>query len=130
MLLENNMPVKLETGSRTDNVITVMQNNSIQKNIITGYIGMYLSFDEASITNVAVLPAFRQKGYGKALVSSAKTIGKEKQIERIFLEVRVSNASAISLYQKMDFENLGIRKNFYDHPKEDAYIMSCDLTSI
>lgn len=96
---------------------------------ITGYIGMYLSFDEASITNVAVHPSYRKNGYGKELVSTAKIMAKEKQIERIFLEVRVSNTPALSLYQKMGFKNLGIRKNFYDHPKEDAYIMSCELLS-
>ena len=49
-------------------------------------------------------------------------------MERIFLEVRVSNTPAIALYEKMRFENLGIRKNFYDHPREDAYIMSCELS--
>ena len=95
--------------------------------VITGCIGMYLSFDEASITNVAVSPEYRQKGYGEALVAIAKQKVKEKQIEKIFLEVRVSNTPAIKLYQKMQFETLGVRKNFYDHPKEDAYIMCCDL---
>ena len=95
---------------------------------ITGYIGMYISFDEANITNVAVLPECRKKGYGNALVTAAKQKAVEKQVERIFLEVRVSNVPAISLYQKMGFENLGIRKNFYDHPKEDANIMCCELS--
>lgn len=94
---------------------------------ITGYIGMYLSFDEGNITNVAVSPLYRKKGYGEALVSSAKELAKEKQIEKIFLEVRVSNIPAISLYKKMGFENLGVRKNFYEHPQEDASIMCCDL---
>lgn len=94
---------------------------------ITGYIGMYLSFDEGNITNVAVSPLYRKKGYGEALVSSAKELAKEKQIEKIFLEVRVSNTPAISLYKKMGFENLGVRKNFYEHPQEDASIMCCDL---
>lgn len=97
------------------------------ENTITGYIGMYISFDEASITNVAVSPHYRKKGYGKALVCAAKEKTGEKRVEKIFLEVRVSNTPAISLYTKMGFENLGVRKNFYDHPKEDAYIMSCDL---
>ena len=45
------------------------------------------------------------------------------QIEKIFLEVRVSNIPAISLYEKMGFESLGVRKNFYEHPQEDASIM-------
>lgn len=94
---------------------------------ITGYIGMYLSFDEASITNVAVSPEFRKKGYGEQLVTVAKEVAKEVDVQTIFLEVRVSNEPAISLYRKMGFEELGVRKKFYEHPVEDAYIMSCKL---
>ena len=111
--------------AREDTLFLVCEESNTA--VITGYIGMYLSFDEASITNVAVAPSHRQKGYGEALVAIAKEKAKEKQIEKIFLEVRVSNTPAIKLYEKMQFENLGIRKNFYDHPKEDAYIMCCDL---
>lgn len=94
---------------------------------IAGYIGMYLSFDEASITNVAVSPEFRRKGCGEQLVAAAKQAAKEANAETIFLEVRVSNEPAISLYKGNGFENLGIRKKFYEHPVEDAYIMSCKL---
>ena len=97
---------------------------------IVGYIGMYLSFDEGDITNVVVSPAHRKKGYGEALVSKAKELAKEKQLEMILLEVRVSNAPAISLYKKMGFEELGIRKNFYEHPAEDAIIMRCPLGTL
>lgn len=115
--------------SREDTLFLVCEDTCPQSNapVITGYIGMYLSFDEANITNVAVHPSYRKMGYANALVTTAKTKAKEHQIEKIFLEVRVSNAPAIALYQKMGFENLGIRKNFYDHPKEDAYIMCCDF---
>ena len=102
--------------------------NSKQKeNKIVAYIGMYISFDEANITNVAVLPSYRKKGIGEQLVANAKIFAKEAGTETIFLEVRISNTPAISLYQKMDFIKLGMRKNFYDHPLEDAYIMSCKL---
>lgn len=97
---------------------------------IAGYIGMYVSFDEAGITNVAVSPEYRRQGIGRQLVTSAKAAAKNAAVNTMFLEVRVSNAPAISLYRKMGFENLGIRKNFYDHPAEDAYIMSCDLTAV
>lgn len=94
---------------------------------VVGYIGMYLSFEEGDITNVAVSPAHRKKGYGEALVAKAKELAKEKQLEMILLEVRVSNTPAISLYKKMGFEELGLRKNFYEHPVEDAIIMKCPL---
>lgn len=94
---------------------------------IVGYIGMYLSFDEGDITNVAVAPAQRKKGYGEALVAKAIALAKEKDLEMILLEVRVSNTPAISLYKKMEFEELGLRKKFYEHPVEDALIMKCPL---
>ena len=96
------------------------------KNIV-GYMGMYLSFDEANVTNVAVSPQYRKMGIGEQLVANAKTNAKDASIQTIFLEVRVSNIPAISLYEKMGFQKLGVRKNFYEHPLEDAYIMSCDI---
>jgi len=123
--------------SREDTIFLVCEENvdsqvlEVQEagsaSVITGYIGMYLSFDEASITNVAVSSAYRKKGYGEQLVAVAKLAAKEANAETIFLEVRVSNEPAISLYKKMGFEELGIRKKFYEHPVEDAYIMSCSL---
>ena len=94
---------------------------------ITGYMGLYLSFDEASVTNVAVSPEYRKKGYGEALVAEAKVAAKEAGAECIFLEVRVSNTPAISLYNKHGFENIGIRKKFYEHPVEDAIIMKVGI---
>jgi len=111
--------------TREDTIFLVCEEESV----ITGYIGMYISFDEGNITNVAVNPSYRKKGYGDALVSAAKIKAKENGVERIFLEVRVSNVPAISLYQKMGFKDLGVRKNFYDHPKEDANIMVYEVSS-
>ena len=108
--------------SREDTIFLVCEEGSI-----TGYIGMYISFDEASITNVAVSPEFRKKGYGEQLVAEAKFAAKEANAENIFLEVRVSNEPAISLYKKMGFEELGIRKKFYEHPVEDAIIMKVGI---
>ena len=114
-----------------DDTLFLVCEECLEENVkvVTGYIGMYISFDEGNITNVAVSPLYRKKGYGEALVFTAKEKAKEKQVEKIFLEVRVSNAPAISLYKKMGFEDLGVRKNFYDHPREDAGIMCCSLIS-
>ena len=94
---------------------------------VAGYIGLYLSFEEASVTNVAVSPSFRKKGYGEALVTAAKEAVREAGAECIFLEVRQSNEPAISLYKKLGFEELGIRKKFYEHPVEDAIIMKVGI---
>lgn len=94
---------------------------------ILGYIGMYCSFEEGEITNVAVLPLARKKGVGNRLINSLKEIAKKQNLERIVLEVRVSNQPAISLYKKNSFVSVGIRKNFYEKPVEDAKIMICEM---
>ena len=108
--------------TRDDTIFLVCEDETI-----TGYIGMYICFDEASITNVAVSPEFRKKGYGEMLVMAAKETAKAAGAESILLEVRVSNEPAISLYKKQGFEELGIRKKFYEHPVEDAIIMKVGI---
>ena len=114
-----------ESLTRDDTIFLVCEETVEMQQVVTGYIGMYLSFDEASITNVAVSPNYRKRGCGDQLVKAAQNAAKEANISVIFLEVRVSNEPAIALYRRNGFENLGIRKKFYDHPVEDAYIMSC-----
>ena len=91
---------------------------------ILGYVGMYVSLDEGEITNVAVAPEARRQGVGQALIEKMKQEAETKSVTRIILEVRVSNDAAIRLYQRNGFVNCGIRKGFYDFPKEDAYIMT------
>ena len=115
--------------SKRDTMIPEYRNerDNATMNDIVGYIGMYLSFDEGDITNVAVAPAFRKKGYGEALVTAAKDAAKAAGAESIFLEVRQSNEPARSLYKKLGFEELGIRKKFYEHPVEDAIIMKVGI---
>jgi len=112
---------------REDTIFLVCE---MEKNEIAGYIGMYLSFDEASITNVAVSPNYRKRGIGERLVAEAKCQAIEAGASQMILEVRVSNEAAISLYKKKDFAELGIRKKFYEHPVEDAYIMNCELAVV
>lgn len=90
---------------------------------IIGYCGFLQSFDEADITNVAVSPEERNSGIGYAMLSELMQQGKERGVAKYTLEVRAGNAAALHLYQKLGFESVGIRKGFYDRPKEDAVIM-------
>lgn len=90
---------------------------------IVGYCGMYCSFEEGEITNVAVLPNAQKQGIGKKIISGLLKAASEKEISRIVLEVRVSNIPAIKLYEGFGFQSVGIRKGFYEKPKEDAAIM-------
>ena len=90
---------------------------------IVGYIGMYLSIDEGEITNVAVASAERCHGTGAQLLNELLKVAENKGIAKIVLEVRASNDSAIRLYERNGFVQCGVRKGFYEFPKEDAYIM-------
>ena len=86
-------------------------------------IGMYLAMDEGEITNVAVAPVERCHGIGGMLLTELLKIAENKGIARIVLEVRASNDSAIRLYEHNGFVQCGMRKGFYEFPKEDAYVM-------
>ena len=63
-------------------------------------------------------------GIAKSLMDAIEQYGADKKIESYFLEVRKSNSAAISLYTKMGYKDIGVRKNFYEKPVEDAVIMS------
>ena len=90
---------------------------------VAGYCGMTCSFDEAEITNVAVAAHCRRRGVARAMLEELLRRGKLVGVARFVLEVRVSNAPAIALYESLGFVCLGIRKQFYQRPIEDAAIM-------
>ena len=89
---------------------------------VAGYVGVYRVGDEADITNVAVSSIYRRKGIGKSLLRELISYSQKQNILAITLEVRDSNAGAIALYEQMGFNKVGIRKNFYEKPVEDAII--------
>lgn len=93
-------------------------------NGIVGYAGAWLVYDEGQITNIAIRPSVRRQGYGAKLTSALIEECFKRGMHEIFLEVRISNLSALSLYRKLGFTVKGMRKNYYSEPKEDAYIMS------
>lgn len=90
---------------------------------ILGYCGMYQVFHEGDITNIAVLPQYRGMGIGGSLLEAVIACAAERGIVDITLEVRESNIQAIHLYSRFGFENVGIRKNFYEKPREHAIVM-------
>ena len=91
---------------------------------VLGYVGVSVILDEGYITNVAVLPEYRGLGIGNALMKKLDDLAKLENLSFISLEVRTSNQKAISLYEKFGYKTEGVRKNFYDDPKEDALIMT------
>lgn len=91
---------------------------------IAGYVGMNTVLDEGYITNVAVSGSYRRQGVADRLIKRLDECMAQLKLSFISLEVRVSNAPAISLYEKNGYKNLGVRKAFYRLPTEDAYIMT------
>lgn len=94
---------------------------------VAGYVGCQTTIDGGYITNVAVFTNMRGKGIAQKLLFELSNKIKEKNLEFITLEVRVSNESAINLYKKMGYQEVGKRKNFYKNPKEDALLMTINL---
>ena len=73
--------------------------------------------------NLAVAPEYRRQGIGETLVTELEAQLKNEKVTCLTLEVRVSNESAIGLYEKLGFVQVGRRPNYYHNPKEDALIL-------
>lgn len=106
----------------TNTIYLVLLDN---ENII-GYIGLELLVDHADITGIAVLSEYRKKGLASYLLNTAIEKCREMNLDNIFLEVRTSNLPAINLYEKLGFEKISIRNNYYSNG-EDALIYVLNL---
>jgi ribosomal-protein-alanine N-acetyltransferase len=78
--------------------------------------------EESELLNIAVHPLYRRKGIGRKLMQFYMELGRAKQIKTFYLEVHVSNPSAIRLYQEFSYQPVGMRKKFYQG-KFDALMM-------
>ncbi|MFV0466995.1 MAG: ribosomal protein S18-alanine N-acetyltransferase [Lachnospiraceae bacterium] len=94
---------------------------------VAGFSVLYSSVEEAELTNIAVRESFRKKGIAEGLMESNLAFVRQRNITNVFLEVRKSNQAAIHLYKKFQFSELGIRKNFYEEPREDAIVMKLEM---
>lgn len=100
---------------------------AVEDDILCGYIGSQSVMGESDMMNVAVNPDFRRKGIGEALVTALSEELKALGNTSLTLEVRASNAPAIALYEKLGFTQVGLRKNYYRNPREDALILRKEL---
>ncbi|AIM16792.1 MULTISPECIES: ribosomal protein S18-alanine N-acetyltransferase [Neobacillus] len=98
-----------------------------QDHRVIGYSGMWLVIDEAHVTNVAILPEYRGRKLGEAMMRKLMAVAREMGAKSMTLEVRVTNEVAQSLYRKLGFQNGGIRKNYYSDNQEDALVMWVNL---
>ena len=90
--------------------------------VFAGYAGMLCVLDEGQICNVAVCPAYRRMGVGAALMKAQAETARIRGLSFMTLEVRASNLAAQGLYEKYGWEKVGVRKNFYQKPREDAFL--------
>ncbi|MFL6555885.1 MAG: ribosomal protein S18-alanine N-acetyltransferase [Bacillus sp. (in: firmicutes)] len=98
-----------------------------ENNRILGYCGAWIVIDEAHVTNVAILPEFRGRKLGEAILKEMMSVAREMGAKSMTLEVRVTNHVAQSLYRKLGFQNGGIRKNYYSDNQEDGLVMWVNL---
>ncbi|MBR6452743.1 MAG: ribosomal protein S18-alanine N-acetyltransferase [Lachnospiraceae bacterium] len=90
---------------------------------IIGGAGIREIVGDGEITNVAILKEFRGRGYGKQLVAKLLEEGRKLGVTGFTLEVRKSNLPAIRLYESLGFVSEGVRRDFYERPREDALIL-------
>ena len=98
-----------------------------QDGAAVGYVGCQTVLDEGYIANVAVSPACRRQGIGRALVRALVSHARSQGLTFVTLEARASNAPAIALYEGAGFRRVGVRRNFYTAPTEDAVLMTLYL---
>ncbi len=90
---------------------------------IVGYCGFLQSMEEAEIVNVAVREDCRGRGIGYRMLLDLMERGRDRGVRYFTLEVRRSNEPALRLYEKLGFVQVGFRKDFYEKPAEDAFIL-------
>ena len=112
---------KNELHNKNSRYIVAKQNNEI-----VGFAGIWIAIDEAHITNIVTRKDLRNLGIGSLLLNNLIILCNNLNLKSITLEVNEFNSSAINLYKKFGFNNLGIRKNYYKN-FESAIIMSKKL---
>jgi len=97
-------------------------------NKVIGYVIYWHIRNEVQISNIAISPDYRQLGVGEVVLMQILHEVQRKGAEFVFLEVRPSNQAARSLYDKLGFKILGLRKEYYRNPSEDAIVMGLSFS--
>ena len=95
---------------------------------LLGYVGSQTCLDETDMMNIAVSPASRRQCVARALIEALVSALRERGSKQLTLEVRASNGPARQLYESLGFLQVGLRKNYYRNPKEDALILRKEWT--
>ena len=94
---------------------------------LLGYVGLMTVLDEGYLSNVAVSPEYRRQGIAEALLTALLARARARKLSFVTLEVRAGNTPAQALYRKLGFQEVGVRRAYYEHPKEDAVLMTLFL---
>jgi len=95
---------------------------------VVGYIGSQAVLDAADVMNLAVSPEYRRRGIAQTLLQELTHCLRQQNVIALLLEVRVSNAPAIALYERLGFVQVGRRPKYYHNPREDALILRKELS--
>ena len=96
---------------------------AMEEDVIVGYVGSQTVLGETDMMNIAVHPNYRKCGIATELINTLISVLSGQGSHSLMLEVRMSNEPAKRLYTNLGFEAVGIRKNYYRNPKEDALIL-------
>ena len=97
---------------------------AVEEGLLQGYASAQFVLDEGAINNIAVHPDCRRQGIASRLLEALLVWGTAQRLAFLMLEVRPSNTAAYALYRKFGFETVGVRPNYYAHPKENALLMT------
>ncbi len=90
---------------------------------VVAYAVVWCILDQGELANIAVSEGFRRRGYGAYMLARVVEVVRERGVESLYLEVRVSNTGAADMYRSFGFKEIGVRRDYYDHPREDALLM-------
>ncbi len=93
-----------------------------EKGQVLGYCGLQIGGDQGDVLTIGVEPSMRRRGIGQKLMEELIRETAKRGVKRLFLEVRVSNAGARGLYEKLGFQPVGKRPRYYRDPEEDGLV--------
>lgn len=114
----------LELIGRPNLELLVMEHPTLG---IVGYAVLWCVLEQGELANLAIVPALRGQGLGRRLLERVIDVARARGVDTVYLEVRDSNEAALELYRSFGFSQVGLRRGYYDRPREDARILMAKL---
>ncbi len=94
---------------------------------LAAYAILWKVLDEGELANIAVRRDLRGRGIGSGLLSRMLKVAEDSGVRSLYLEVRESNGRAREMYARRGFHEIGVRKGYYEEPREDARVLKKNL---